>query len=62
MASICPVDEVICVGVVLKSRGFVVKKTSGRILLQPYISPEDLGQLALVPPNLGFFFCIKLGY
>ena len=27
MASIFPVDEVICVGVVLKSRGFVVRKT-----------------------------------
>lgn len=44
MAFIFPVDKMI-VGVVLKSRGFVVIKTWGRILVQPYVSLEDLGQL-----------------
>lgn len=42
MAFIFPVDKMI-VGIVLKSRGFVVIKTWGRILVQPHVSLEDLG-------------------
>lgn len=33
-------------GVVLKSRGFVVRKTWGSVLVQLYISLEDLGQVS----------------
>lgn len=44
MAFYFSMDKMI-VGVVLESRGFIIRKTWGRILVQPYVSLEDLGQI-----------------